>query len=122
MKNGKGLLAMILVLATVLGLCACGSKAPAETAVPTEEESIYTVTVLDDHGAPIAGAMLQLCKDVCVLGTTDAEGVAKFPVPEDNYKVAFVMLPAGYDYADKNETFYFEDGSKVLTITLKAVG
>lgn len=122
MKNGKELLAIILVLAMVLSLCACGRKAPVETETIATEENAYTVTVLDENGTPIAGAMLQLCKEVCVLGTTDAEGVAKFYVPEDSYKVAFLMLPAGYDYVDKNDTFCFEDGSMELTITLKAAG
>lgn len=138
MKNVKSLLAVVLMLTMALSLCACGgSEAPAETEAPAvteapvvteapeteapaEEEGGYTVTVLDESGAPIAGAMVQLCKDACVPGVTDAEGVAKFNLPEDTYKVSFLALPAGFTYVDEAQEFYFEDGSMEMTITLKA--
>lgn len=140
MKNVKRLLAAVLMLSLALSLCACGEKATAETEAPVvteaevvvteapeieteapaEEEGGYTVTVLDENGAPIAGAMVQLCKDACVPGVTDAEGVAKFNLPEDTYKVSFLALPAGYTYVDEVQEFYFENGSMDMTITLKA--
>ena len=44
------MIVMFLLLAMILSLCACGEK-------KTEE---YTVTVLDETGAPVAGAMVQL--------------------------------------------------------------
>lgn len=139
MKNLKCLLAFVLMLTLALSLCACGgeeapaaeapvvTEAPAvpeapaeETAAPTEAEGGYTVTVVDETGNPIAGAMVQLCKDACVPGMTDAEGVAKFSLPEDEYKVSFLALPAGYTYVDETQEFHFADGSMELTITLKA--
>lgn len=140
MKNVKRLLAAVLMLSLALSLCACGSKEPAqpeapvvtepevvvteapevETEAPAEEAGGYTVTVLDESGAPIAGAMVQLCKDACVPGVTDAEGVARFNLPEDDYKVSFLALPAGYTYVDETDTFYFEAGSMDMVITLKA--
>jgi hypothetical protein len=54
---------------------------------------------------------------------TDANGVATFPNAEsrDDYKVSFVTLPAGYDYVDVNQAFYFEAGATEITLTLKAV-
>lgn len=115
MKNLKGLLAVLLVLTMALVLGACGgSKAPAE------EEGGYSVTVLDENGDPVVGAMIQLCKDVCVPGVTDAEGTAKFNLPRDTYKVSFLALPAGYIYADDVQEFCFEGGSREMTIILKA--
>ncbi len=139
MKNVKRLVAAVLMLAMALSLCACGGEKPAETEAPAvteapvvteapaaeteapaEEEGGYSVTVLDENGAPIAGAMVQLCKDACVPGVTDAAGTAKFNLPEDEYKVSFLALPAGYAYVDEVDTFYFEDGSMEMTITLKA--
>ena len=131
------IMTMLLVLVMALSLCACGGETPAETEAPVvteapavpeaaeteapvEEEDGYTVTVLDEAGSPIAGAMVQLCKDACVPGVTDENGVAKFNLPEDSYKVSFLMLPAGYTYAGEEQEFYFEDGSMELTITLKA--
>jgi len=64
--------------------------------------------------------MVQLCKDACVPAVTDAEGVARFALPEDTYKVSFLALPAGFAYVDEVQEFYFEDGSMDMTITLKA--
>lgn len=134
MRSMKTILALALTLCLAMTLCACGEAAaeptqpqtvpttvpqPTETTAPVEEGG-YTVKVVDEEGNPIAGAMVQLCKDACVPGQTDEQGVAKFNLPEDTYKVSFLMLPAGYDYVDETQEFYFEDGSMELTITLKA--
>ena len=135
----KKIIALLMVMAMALSLCACGGEKPAETEAapveteaapvvteapeteaPAEEQGGYTVTVLDENGAPIAQAMVQLCKDACIPSFTDAEGVARFALPEDTYKVSFVMLPEGYTYVDDVQEFYFENGSTEMTITLKA--
>ena len=134
MKHVKGLMALVLVLATLLGLCACGgeaaaetTEAPAETTAAPVEESVddgkveYTITVVDENGAPIAGAMVQICLDACYPGMTDANGQAKFSVLEADYKVSFLSLPAGFTYSGDEQEFYF-DGGHELTVTLKAEG
>ena len=137
----KNMIALALALCMMLCLCACGGeKAPAETKpveteapavvateAPVEETEAaipdgmvqYTVTVVDEAGAPIVGAMVQLCKDSCVPAVTDANGVATFNLPEDDYKASMLAMPAGYAYAGEADTFYFE-GAYELTITLKA--
>ena len=136
----KNIFALALVLCLMMTLCACGGeKAPAEakpveteapvvvTEAPVEETEAalpegmvqYTVTVVDESGAPIVGAMVQLCKDSCVPAVTDANGVATFNLPEDDYKASMLAMPAGYAYAGEADTFYFE-GAFELTITLKA--
>ena len=139
MKRIKYLLLALLVASMCLGLCACGGseddKKPVnqEQTGPVkdndeqkEEENVddgtvtYIVKVVDESGAPIAGANVQLCKEACVPGQTNAEGIAEFKLAEDEYKVSFMMLPAGYTYSGAEDTFYFEDGSKEMTITLKA--
>ena len=135
----KKLLICVLAVVMLLSLCACGGeKAPAETKpaeteapvvvteAPVEEtEAVlpegmvqYAVTVVDEAGAPVAGAMVQLCKDSCVPAVTDANGVATFTLPEDDYKASMLAMPAGYAYAGEADTFYFE-GAYELTITLK---
>lgn len=138
MNNLKKLLAALLALCMALSLCACGeanteeTEAPAqeteavETAEPSEEATeaddgtvSYTITVVDENGNPIAGALVQMCLDSCFPGMTDAAGVATFALPEAEYKVSFLSLPEGYTYVDAEE-FYFESGSTELTITLKA--
>lgn len=135
----KRIFAVLLVLCLALGLCACGGSGNEETK-PTSAETTgaaeettgttaatqaeedgkvsYTVKVVDEDGNPISGAMVQLCKETCLPGATNAEGVAEFRTVEDEYKVSFMTVPEGY--AAEAEEFYFEDGSFELTITLKA--
>lgn len=140
MNRVTKLLAFALVLCVVFTLCACGKKAdnpPATTTQPpvttTEEPTptttvsdgkvTYTVTVQAEDGTPIVGAVVQLCKDVnCNPNVTGADGVATWSIAEDTYKVSFVMLPSGYTYSGSEENFYFAEGSRELTITLKAEG
>ena len=141
MKNIKVLCAAAMLLCMLLGLCACGGSeaAPTETApteapvqevteAPVETEASlaegmanYTVRVVDEAGNPVAGAMVQLCKDSCVPGMTDAEGAASFTLPEDDYKASMLSMPAGFEYAEDTDAYYFEDGAYELTIVLKAV-
>ena len=138
MKNLKSTAAGMLILLLSLSLCACGGKSEAENTQATQapvvteaavqqteapeknEEDSYTVIVVDENGSPIAGAMVQLCKDTCYPGVTDADGTAKFTLPEDDYKVSFLTLPTGYTYSDEAQEFHFADGSKEITISLKA--
>lgn len=135
MKNLKKLLTLTMILCLILGLCACGNNAAGETTGSTQEPSTdgqnipnvsvddgkaaYTVKVIDENGDPLSGVMVQICKDTCLPGSTNDEGVATFNVlEEDGYKVSFMVMPAGYT-ADAEE-FYFEAGSTEMTITLKA--
>lgn len=142
MKRMKNIFVLLLALCMVLSLCACGASdnsdatdasetVPAVTAAQTEasEETEapaadgtagYKVTVVDEEGNPIAGAMVQICMDTCYPGVTDASGVATFDVEEADYKVSFLSLPSGYTYSTEEQEFYFEDGSTEITLTLKA--
>lgn len=107
---------LLLVTAAMLLLTACGT----EKAEPAPAgETVYRVVVLTEAGEPVKGAVVQLCKDVCYPGVTDEQGEAVFSVPEETYKVAFAMLPEGYDYVGDVQEFYFAEGSTELTIRLK---
>ena len=129
--NMKRFVAAVLVLCLAVCLCACGNtqekpateptKATAEATQPTDDGLVtYTVKVGDEGGNPVSGAGVQLCKESCLPGITNAEGLATFRVAEDSeYKVSFMNVPAGYEGAE--EAYYFEDGAFALTITLKAV-
>lgn len=143
----KKMLALVLALCLVLGLCACGGQkaeetpaAPQEPVVdapaappaqePEKEEepeapagTVYTVYVQDEGGNPIAGAMVQVCQgELCLMPTaTDENGAAAFTVAEEaEYEAKFLMLPAGYDYTTEEQVFHF-GSSFELTITLKTV-
>ena len=140
MKNIKKMIALALMLCMVLSLCACGAGEAEATAEPTdavvteaptqaqeteadlaEGMAEYTVTVVDEGSNPVAGAMVQICLDTCYSSVTGENGVAKYTVAEADYKVSFLSLPAGYEYVDETQEFYFEAGSTEITITLKAV-
>ena len=131
------MMALALALLLDLGLCACGGEEPAATEAPettpateapaaAETEAAddgkvtYTIHVEDEAGAPLSGVMVQICKDACLPGMTDADGNAVFNVAEDDYKVSFLSLPAGYDYTTEETEFYFEAGSTEITLVLKA--
>ena len=136
MKKITYVLLSILVMCTATGLCACGGSGNEDnTTEPTSKEVEstsnketesssedngkvkYTVTVVDEDGNPVVGAMVQLCKDSCVPAMTKDNGVAEFNLKEDNYDVKFALQPEGYEAPA--EKYNFEAGKTELTITLK---
>ncbi len=134
----KRLFVFLLSVTMVLCLCACGTQTPGVTEAPTdavteaptdevteaptEAEPTYSVTVLDQDNNPVVGAFVQLCLEACVPAMTDENGVANFFLEENNYKVGFTVMPAGYDYAGEEQEWYFAEGENTMTITIEKVG
>ena len=141
----KKIITALLLICMVFCLCACGdtsapttepqgtepqgTTAPQLTAPqptdpePTEPQgTTYTIKVVDEGGNPVAGAMVQLCAEVCIPRVTDAEGNAVFENQEerDDYKASVTAYPAGYEALGEQTDFYF-DGTYEVTITVKAV-
>lgn len=141
MNIAKRLLMLAMVLFVVLCLWACAAEEPKPTEngatspvatepAATEEVTeapvedgkvVYTVTVQDEAGNPVAGAMVQICLEACLPTVTNDQGVATWTMEEAGYKVSFVTMPAGYDYTTDTQEFYFGDGEYEMTLTLKAV-
>lgn len=139
----KKLLVSMLAICTVVAFCACGgaennndaqntdtqvadtqtvvadTQKEVETEVVADGKVNYKVTVVDEAGNPIVGALVQLCNESCFPSATGEDGVANFSLDEAKYKVSFLTLPAGYTYSGDAQEFYFEEGSVELTITLK---
>lgn len=143
----KSILLVALALCLTICLCACGDDGsvdsgstkdttaankdnstttttqniptPTTTTTVDSSKTHYTVTVVDEAGNPVEGARLQLCKDSCVPCIAPVNGVSSWDLPEDDYEIKFLMIPAGY--AADQEVYLFEDGSTDLTIVLKAV-
>ena len=130
----KVLAVALLAVLLMVSVCACGetpdnndisnnTTTQPTTTTTTAADTIpegkvqYKVTVLDESGAPIVGAFVQICKETCIPCPTDANGVAIWTVDEDEYKVSFAVVPAGYA---AEEAYYFEDDATEMTITLKA--
>lgn len=126
----KKMLTLVLAMSLVLCLCACGSKntqgeeadttASVQEVLPDENGNVtYTVTVEDESGDPVSGAMLLLKAEATIPNGTNEEGVATYTVPKADYTVSFVSVPAGY--ATNVEEYAFPDGEYELVITLKSI-
>lgn len=140
MKMTKRILALILGLTMLLCLVACDeeqneSSAPAESSVESVDETSseaseasseasvpeaakFSVTVVDQDGNPVSGAMLQICKESCMPAMSDDSGVATFNVEiTDGYKLSVLSCPEGYTYEGEAEV-YLEAGATEYTLTL----
>lgn len=132
--NMKCFMALVLVLGIMACLCACGSSTPDATVLtttapdpttaatdPVEDvaEPTYVVTVVDQDNAPVVDAWVQLCLESCVPALTDENGVANFFLEENDYKVSFTVIPAGYEYVGEEQEWHFADGENTMTIVLK---
>ena len=146
MSMKKLFLVTLMILSVLLCLCACGegeenpTTDPVSTTAPTEaptdpteepadaptdptepeNKPTYTVNVVDENNNPVPGAIVQMCLEACVPGVTNENGVAEFFLAENDYKVSFVNIPAGYELAGEETEFYFADGENTMTIVLKA--
>lgn len=130
----KKLIAALLLVTMVICLCACGQTQNINETepqnvtepAPTETEAqgvTYTIKVVDEGGNPVAGAMVQLCSDLCLPKITDASGLAVYENQEElsNYKASVTSYPAGYEQLGEETDFYFGEGNYEVTITVKAV-
>lgn len=141
----KRLVTAVLMLCLAFSLVACGGNSgdsdkdtektnteqdsQANNDADTESESekvddgkiTYKITVVDEGGNPVAGAMVQLCDDAnCMPKITDANGVAEFSAAEfDGYIAKVASAPAGYELITEEYTSL--DGATELTLTVKAV-
>ena len=80
----------------------------------------YRVICVDENGEPVPGAKVQFCSnDLCMMGTTDENGIAVFDAdPGPNNVVHLLKPPEGYakdSTAYPAPSFYGD-----VTITLQA--
>ncbi len=146
MKNIAKIIAVILMAAMALTLCACTSGADNDTNettvndtaadVTTEEETTeaaneptFTVTVVDDAGNAVADVMVQVCDDSnCFIAKTDAEGKAFFYANQiteitSAHSLTLPTVPEGYTYEyTGGNKLYLESGIEEFTVTLATAG
>ncbi len=138
MNKFKRMLALLLVVAAVAGLVACGepaqttnssqstapstqSTAPSSTQSTAAQVKItYRVRIVDEAGNPVVGAGAQLCKadGTCTTKETNEEGWAEFDnAVEEGYTANIAYLA---DYTEVNSAKQkFESGVLEMTLTLK---
>lgn len=141
MKNLMRLTAVVMMLAVLLCLAACGGGEPttpatqkptnkpttapttAPTTVPTSTgfvvpEHTYKVKVVDQNGDIVVGATVQFCLESCMFKPTEQDGYAYFNVEvKDGYKAQIIAAPEGYSF-DPELIVYLEPGQTELTLTI----
>ncbi len=81
-------------------------------------QSLYTVLVVDQNGAPVSGVGVQLCSDAgCQMpDATGANGIVTFTTVTDNYKAQIANVPAGYVSPGGDVKFALLNNSAIITI------
>ena len=145
MKNTRKLLAMLLLLALLaVSLFATACNTPAESASETASETesetestaatesetqtsdgkvLYTITVVDKDGNPLANYVVQICdaapNGTCLMpGTTDANGVYSKRLDAAKEWKARLLFYDENDNEIPGEYVYFE-GTTDITITVE---
>ena len=134
MKNFKKIITLLLAVCMILSvftLTSCNKKGEDDvnddtngTDNTTSTNKAYTVTVVDDNNAPIAGVKLVITDNKeFITATTDANGKASAELPEGTVSVMITSTPDGYDKPAKvSGTQYhgiFANGSFEHTIKLE---
>ncbi len=58
----------------------------------------YTLKFTDQHGNPVPGVLAQVCNDeVCMVYTSDENGVCSFEMEPFAYEIHLLRLPEGYE-------------------------
>lgn len=105
-------------------LAGCGGSGSSDSgAAPAGGENpgnVYRVITVDESGAPVAGTMVQFCSDqMCIMGETDADGVAVFEQDEAGiYTVKVYAVPDGF--AEDKTEYPAPESYGDVNITLKA--
>ena len=112
----------------VNGKCECGEfdpdfdindlDKPGNNDKPDGNTVTYTVTVVDQNGAPVAGVHVQICDgNLCQMPVpTNENGVVTCDLDVKDYSVKLLGL-SGYTYEAE---YHFAAGSTELTITVTA--
>lgn len=119
----KRIVAILVICLGVFMLAGCGGSGSSDSgAAPAGENpgNVYRVITVDESGAPVAGTMVQFCSDqMCIMGETDADGVAVFEQDEAGiYTVKVYAVPDGF--AEDKTEYPAPESYGDVNITLKA--
>ena len=82
-----------------------------------QADGVYTVLVTDESGAPVQGAMVQICDETtCLVLKTDENGSVVHTGARYPYEVHLLKAPKGY--ARVTETFVMPEEGGEIRITL----
>ena len=121
MNAMKRMLSMLLAMAMLLSLAACGgAEAPAETEAVSGETGTYTVSVKSAGGMKLEGVDVYIYADDTLAdlkqyGETDAEGVVSFTMEKSSdYAIVVSGAPKGYAV---ESSYAFNGNSAAITLT-----
>ena len=117
----KRMLSLLLAMAMLLSLAACGGeKAPVETEAVAGETGNYTVSVKNAGGMKMEGVDVYIYADNTLAdlkqyGETDAEGVVTFAMEKSaDYAIVISGAPKGYAV---ESSYAFNGNSASITLT-----
>lgn len=97
------------------------AEAAANSAAPEEETAVYQLSVVDQNGDPVPGAVVKFCTDEsCVPVTADEAGKLSYSAAPQVYHVEVLSVPEGYE-APEGELLT-EAASQSLTLTVTKLG
>lgn len=117
-RMSKRVMMLILILVLILSLAGCGrgtdETGPAQTA---EGGADYTITVSDQNGDPVAGAVVNICTDTtCEPQTADENGFIYYSGEMANYHLEVIRVPDGYDIGDDADLYTGEETQFVIQV------
>lgn len=122
MKKMTRIFALLLVIATLMGIVAGCKKDGADATGTPGEAGTYTVSVKSAAGAPMEGITVYVYSDTALTnmvsyGNTDAEGKVSLELTAGSHYIALSSVPKGY----ATEAYYTFNGTSaeiVLTSSL----
>ena len=121
MKKIITVLVIAVMALSALSLTACsGSGSGGKASDAGNPGDVYRVVVTDESGAGVSGVVLQFCSEnMCVIGETDADGIAVFDDQEEgDYFIHVYSVPEGY--AEDDTEYDVPETYGDVNITLKA--
>lgn len=117
------ILAIVLLVTLLPGNGDKGSQGGEGEQQGTPETKVsYVVTVVDEAGNPVSGAVVSFTAKggSPIPFPTDAEGKASYKTAKE-ITAAVTAVPSGYEYAKLNQKIDFDqDGKATITLTKKA--
>ena len=121
MNAMKRMLSLLLVMAMMLSLAACGGgEATVETEAASGETGTYTVSIKSAGGMKMEGVDVYIYADDTLAdlkqyGETDAEGVVNFTMEKSSdYAIVVSGAPKGYAV---ESSYAFNGNSAAITLT-----
>ena len=101
----KRILTFICVLALFLTGCGGGSG-ESEPSPEGDGGAEYTITVTDQNGDPVAGAVVNICTDTtCEPQTADENGFIYYIGELKDYHLEVIRVPEGYEIGEEADIY-----------------